>query len=374
MKLKLKEVIWEITNKCNNNCSYCGSKEALNKEEVKEETIIEIAKAIAEYPPEQIDLSGGDPLLVSLKCLKEVVEILKKAKSIVKVIVNPRSFKNSKSTESDKVLLSKLNLFDWIGLSINNRKELDIANEYFRGWKKVTVITNFSLENLHMYSKIEDFCIENKFKWQVQFTMFKDKSNLAIYEDQDAWEEFQSKLKVSMAQGDYIVLADNLNYGECSAGINSLGILFNGDIVPCLSYRSWKSLEEDVVGNVLRFPLKDIWEQKFKDQRFKDCKCCKDHCNRKCTGYKNIQSREITKDETIELINKICPPTKPIPPTKLDIMLYGVSPGLVQVYGVQYPSNDDFGGMMVYGAFENSSSTDYTVKLNDDCSIDLGPD
>jgi MoaA/NifB/PqqE/SkfB family radical SAM enzyme len=57
--LKLKELIWEITGECKNNCSYCGSKKT-NDKTVSDGVVLQIANKIAKYPPNEINISGGD--------------------------------------------------------------------------------------------------------------------------------------------------------------------------------------------------------------------------------------------------------------------------------------------------------------------------
>ena len=79
--LKLKEIIWEITGQCKNGCSYCGSKKVTNQPNPSEKTLKHIIDEIVKYPPEQIDISGGDPLLISFSIHEYLTNELK-AKSV----------------------------------------------------------------------------------------------------------------------------------------------------------------------------------------------------------------------------------------------------------------------------------------------------
>ena len=73
-----------------------------------------------------------------------------------------------------------------------------------------------------------------------------------------------------------IIEADNLICGKCAAGNHGCSICWNGDVIPCLSYRAWKN-DLDVQGNIFKESLKYIWENKFEFYRnrefFPCCKC-----------------------------------------------------------------------------------------------------
>ena len=144
--LKLKEIVWELCGKCKNGCKFCGSKSVWN-ENIDEEKIISIAKKISEYPPEEINISGGDPLLVSTKTHEDITSILKKKKVICKIVISPKSLK-----EDNSEILSILKNYDHIGISINEKKDMDLAKK-INHLKNITYITNFNLENIFLSRK-----------------------------------------------------------------------------------------------------------------------------------------------------------------------------------------------------------------------------
>ena len=280
MKLKLQEIIWEITGKCNNGCAYCGSTD-LWFEDIDEDKIKKIADAIAEYPPESLNVSGGDPLLISYATHEYIVNKLTKAKC--KILFNPMSLKYATSigpqaaAQDAATKLKILLLYSHVGVSVNTKGELNQFNNYKFPFP-FTVISNFNLTNFFLFddiatslSKYPDCC------WQIQFTMYKKDDDLGLYN----YPEAVAKLNQDIAKYPNlkIVVADNANPGPCSAGIATLGILSSGDVVPCLSMRSWCEPIK-VEGNILMNPLKDIWVYNFKENRFEDCICCKDICQR----------------------------------------------------------------------------------------------
>lgn len=281
MKLTLKEIIWEITGRCNNGCSYCGSKDGWN-EDVDEDKIKKIADAIAEYPPHELDVSGGDPLLVSYDTHKYIVEKLKSTKC--KILINPRSLRNY-----DLSTLNVLKLYAHIGISINTLEELEFFKEFLAknqkmtGEYKYTVITNLNLTNFFLFDEFAKFVGENTL-WQIQYTMYQPGSldeSYALYKHPKAVEKLNEM--ISKYQNHKMIFADNANRGECVAGIHSMGLLSNGDVLPCLSMKSWCAkfeLDNQIASNILYASLKDIWTHNFIQNRFENFKCCKDVCSR----------------------------------------------------------------------------------------------
>lgn len=325
--VKLKEIIWEITDTCWNNCEYCGSKDTLNIINPSMATICDIARDIAEYPPEAIDISGGDPLRVDLDTHMYVTDILKAKKVKVKILVNPISL-----TEDSN---SKLVLYDWIGVSVNTDGELDLLKSKWKdripGYVKArcTIISNFNLTNFFTYSKIEEFVRANSLSWQIQYTMYDKPHRDALYSNPEALELFFAKVTNSKNIGTKIIVADNMNSGKCSAGMYSCGILADGSVATCLSVRSWGSKDDRfIVGNLKDNSLKDIWVKGFSDFRCSEFKCCKDICK---APYVPAPTITTFPDQRITI--------KPRPWQEPIVMMYAVqeqpyNPNMTFVYGV----------------------------------------
>ena len=394
-KLILQEIIWEITSACHNNCDYCGSKGL--PQVIDETKIVAIAKQIAKYAPKAIDISGGDPLLVSLDTHRELVGILKEKKVVCKIIINPKSVEKSLTWAQDNAPSTILMEYDWVGISVNDARELEIVNkDAFKGlthyedgidlFSKSTIITNFNVANLFLFDKICSFVKQNNMTWQIQYTMYKETSNpMSVYENESASEFLFKKINDAMDEGVRIVVADNMTASPCSAGTSSLGILFDGSVVPCLSMRSWVKTESpwsqttmngeflgrlieiekdfDSVGESEEYdgyaenPLKYIWEHRFHEQRFGTFKSCKDHCNNKCFARSNLVSKgaedgmpPITGWKSIKN-----------PPDRM--ILYGVMPELDKtfVYGVMKDTIVTVYAVTTYPCdFDNISSTTVT--------------
>lgn len=265
--IKLKEIIWEITNCCLQNCSYCGSKDIINQTEIDVDDIALIVDKIAEFPPEEIDISGGNPLLVPLETHKYIIKTLHEKDVTCKLIINPFNIRTSEIPA----------MYDWVGLSINTKFELEeVINKQYHKNFNLTVITNFNTSNVFLFSDIEKYVLENDLNWQIQYTMYKSYDEKAIYLNSESVDFLMGKVYNSKSK---ITLADNMNQGQCTAGIYSIGILANGDVIPCLSMRSWDSNNcQTYYQNLLNseFTLQDIWIYSFAEFRCSGFTCCKD--------------------------------------------------------------------------------------------------
>jgi organic radical activating enzyme len=361
--LKLKEIIWEICGQCKNGCPTCGSKDVWGApiDETKKKKITVI---IALYPPESIVISGGDPLLVSKDTHVYITDVLKKKNVTCKIIINPKSFINLERV--DKTILS---LYEVVGVSINSIEDITLFNNRFhRGEvdlkKKITVITNFNLSNIFSFDDIKNFVKDNDLSWQIQYTVFKEEKNpLAIYNNKGSVEYLTKHIKQAIDEKLKVITADNMNCGPCWAGKHTLGITYDGDVVPCLSMRSWvEDIKSVSQGNLLTClaedrdqierlmfeasPLQFIWENEFKSYRFKKFKCCKDVTKELIADYKPLSN--FVKVQTI-------PATSPY-----ITVYYGVQnvPPIVTAYSV--PTEV----IAVYSVWNAPATVTYTDTVN----------
>jgi hypothetical protein len=207
--------------------------------------------------------------------------------------------------------------------------------------------------------------------WQIQLTMGKYQLN------EDGIEFLRNKIeklnpgnpsnppyqenlfKNNLTQT--IVLSDNLQYShECQAGLSSCGITWDGKVVPCLSERAWlKNLRYQ--GDLLdpEQSLKQIWEQKFSEIRFKDCKCCRDCIKypypliktplniileeQELTYPKYIPSKKRARKQPIVVVYSVAPADPPV-------VAYGVFPNIT-MYGVTEPNS------YMYGVWTKTSTS-----------------
>ena len=302
-RLNLREVVWEATNYCVNGCTYCGSRTvAGNPGATGAKKALEVALALREYSPsESLVISGGDPLSFPSEFHKDLVGLDWPCR--LSIVVNPLSLRQ----DSFDVLAC----YGAVGLSINDKREIAAAKEWINLNRSVleseiaakalhrgvptTVITNFNMGNIFLFDTIAAFVVKHGFDWQVQYTIFKGDDTRALYSNPEAVEHIAFKLAGLSARSDrrwVPIIGDNMNSNPCTAGTASIGVTADGTVLPCLSMLAWdtelcqtlKVMQPGGPANVLRMPLKALWEGGFQEQRFGSFKCCKDACANASVG------------------------------------------------------------------------------------------
>lgn len=329
--LKLVEVLWEVTSKCDKGCEYCGSKDILNSKDCSGDELKNVANQLVDYKVDEVTLTGGEPGMLAEEdpgLFGDIVDILHDGGIEVKVVSYGKVFQ---APIRDIISWDKISV---VGMSINTKGDIDYLNSLDFPVEEHTMITNFGRHNIWDFASLAEAATGFKC-WQVQLTMGHEQLNA------DGVEHLRNQLVNSDASKDTtIVIADNLQAcHRCMAGIRSCGITYNGDVMACLSERSFAKYRS--YGNLLNTDLKDIWENEFKDIRFSGSrKCCRDFID-----YPDPKSNQpemppiiITHEgEENQNKNKYPRPNNWGP----SVVLYGVSPGL----------GDGDKQVIVYGAY-----------------------
>ena len=112
--MKIFSCDFEITQRCNLNCTYCVYRGNLNKKELAIKDITSILNQLKEYGCEEIRFTGGEPFL--REDFLEILRICKKLGISTRVITN--------GTLLSKRLVRKLaNLISGIGISLDSHRE-----------------------------------------------------------------------------------------------------------------------------------------------------------------------------------------------------------------------------------------------------------
>jgi len=263
MNLKLDEIIWEVTLKCNNRCAFCGSKDVIREHNPTGQHLERITHEIAGYDVDTCVLTGGEPGCLPIEDMDNIINTLRGYDVDVRVITNGLFLDNLKGNRyrfGDEV--------STIGLSVNAPDPTIVPaySTYCNHSDRITIITNFGTHNIWQFDEIAE--IASKFPcWQIQLTMGEPfqlpPSGITFLRD-----------KISNLDNDVsYILADNLqDEHDCTAGMNCCGITVDGDVIPCLSARPCK-VDLMSQGNLFTRTLKDIWETEFRDIRFGDGYC-----------------------------------------------------------------------------------------------------
>lgn len=320
--LKLNEILWEITGLCNKNCEFCGSADS-EKGELNMNDMIRVAKNIADYGIDSITLSGGEPGTLSYCTLDAIIDVLRIGIKEVKVVTNGTILEDKEKAE----------LFDRVGLSVNYASEIESMEKKVRNSPvPITMITNFGSHNYFDLESLKDFALKMRtikpnFFWQVQLTV--GKFQLPTNGIKELWSRLQENA--------YTVFADNLQETHtCGAGINGCSVLWNGNVIACLSERSYSS-PILCYGNLLNRALEDIWENGFKDIRFG--RKCHKHC-RDCFKYPSTLPI-IDMSKVPSPIPCIYEPSSPLD-NYPHVVMYGVFPSNTMIYGVAGGSKTTF--------------------------------
>ena len=345
------EILWEFTLKCNKSCCYCGSKDILNNikpDDIKYSNEY-IANQIVKVHPNEVTITGGEPSC-EISELVKCVKILYDAGIKVKILTNGNLFQKMAGNYEIGDELDKMTTC--YGLSINEPNDLNSTGTMYSIKDKTTIITNFGTHNINDFDKIAKFALQYNC-WQVQLTIGNE------YQlDLDQIEELEEKLKKVESCGLLnIVRADNFTCGKCKAGIYGFSITYDGLIVPCLSYRSWKS-DMMVQGTIAE--IEEIWKNGFKFNRERKFVPC-------CKTISGIEKLYLS-DEQVEFIKKQTPPHSINDieesifkfPEKIElsddllderkkIKNPKMPSDVVFVYGVVIPNEKDWNTPMVYG-------------------------
>ena len=276
MNYKLKDIIWEFTCKCNKNCSFCGSKDIIGNADVSYETVdLIIQEIIQQKDLEFLTITGGEPAID--KSLPTVVNQFNAERPDLKI----RILTNGLFLES-KECMSLLNYESTgLGVSVNTQKDIkeleDLVKNAHEFKNKITMITNFGNHNINDFLYLKEFS-SNFGLWQVQLTI-DDELQL----NQDKIKTLLNYLDITENGNTHVIRADNFNSLPCSAGKESCSITYKGEVIPCLSFRSWRKTLD--IQGVIEKPgdLTDIWNNKFEKYRNNKCACCKD-----ITGIKEL--------------------------------------------------------------------------------------
>lgn len=279
---KLDTCVWEITRKCNFNCSYCGSKAGMaNSNELSVGECLRIAKQLVDIDCRRVVVIGGEVFL------KQDWDV------IVKYLVD-----NSRDTSIitngyliDNFIIEKLRKtgIKHISLSIDGDRDIhdafrtkgsfDKATQAIKLLKAndfvVSVISTLNSKSIKTVSALyEKLKVLNIDAWQLQccspFGNATDKLYLVPSKD-DLRSICEFVAKENEAADFEIAVADNIGYhtniehlvrgksrmgySGCSAGLSAIGIDSVGNVRGCESLNDDKFIE----GNLLEKTLFEIW-------------------------------------------------------------------------------------------------------------------
>ena len=224
--MRFKKIYIEITNICNLNCSFC-SKDKRTLKEMTPEEFTYIIKKIKNYTDTIYLHIKGEPLLHHN--LESILEIAKTYNINVRITTNGTLLKEKLES------IKKFDNIKQINISLHSENK---TNNYFDDVFQVSdilstnipivyriwILDNYKLDNLSTIivdKIIKHYKLDNNFKEKVlKDNNIKIRNN--IYLDKDnkfTWPDNTNDSKEDS--------------GTCLGTRNHIGILVNGDVIPC---------------------------------------------------------------------------------------------------------------------------------------------
>ena len=312
----LQIISWEATRRCNLKCVHCGSpSENVNlSSELKTEEVIEaFEQIITEFDMTQfkhINITGGEPFV--RKDLLKILEALSKHHEYRNIDIQT----NGIFISQNPGVLKKLKKFGVTGLGISLDGLEDTHNNFRKikdGFKKavsaaqlavqsgfvVTISVVAHSKNIHEISLLHDM-VKEQIKPRIFRIMFIDPIGRAKYDSEYILSIDQIKWIINFLHDQYkqncssyhssstmmVELGCGGWFGKelegtfrpfifhCIAGINNLGILYDGKLASC------SNVSRDFIeGDLQTDNIKDVWENRY--QRYRNREWRK---NGKCTN------------------------------------------------------------------------------------------
>ncbi|MFC1682368.1 radical SAM protein [Nanoarchaeota archaeon] len=319
----LQIISWESTRRCNLNCKHCGSpsEEVQLKEELTTEEVIEAFRQIEKdfdmFQFRHINITGGEPFV--RKDLLYILEQISQSQHYRNIDIQTNGVFLGKHPETLEVL--KRIGVTGIGVSIDGLKDF---HDSFRGKQgsydlafkaaqeavgeglTVTVSTVANSRNLDQISKLYDI-VKREIHPRVFRVMTCDPLGRA--NEDLSLNPKQTKQIINFLREQYLETFQNyadpketmieLGCGgwlgkdleglvrpfifHCVAGINNLGILYDGKLAACSNIPREFGFE----GDLKKDRIKDVWDNKYQRYRnldwkkTEDCQSCGewDYCH-----------------------------------------------------------------------------------------------
>ncbi len=281
MNYELKQCVWEITVGCNMHCRHCGSAcTTAMPNELTTQEALKVADELVGMHPEFVTLTGGEPLL--RKDWHLLARRLADGGICTGLITNGSLITDKIVEQIEESGLAIVSLsIDGPRKQHNEMRGADCYDQAVHAYellRESSVVkganTTVVRENIDFLPQLaDDLRSLGVGQWQIQLGIpvgrLKEHPESVLGAESVeriidfAYEENKKGglvVKVAESIGYYLRKASGSNptavWRGCNAGIRSLGILQNGDVVACTSIRD----PEFTAGSLRERTLRDIWE------------------------------------------------------------------------------------------------------------------
>lgn len=336
----IRELSWELTSKCNLNCKHCYNAVPMNRgTDLSIEEQLDICDQIIDTDIRSVQLTGGEILMA--QGWAEVATKLIDGGIRVGIITNGLLLNEQKIQEISQIGISSIGL-SVEGLQYNNDMVRG-ANTFIQIMKAIELLFEINPKLPISVNTTINRCNINDLKllaaelykrhvssWMVQLAVpdgnFKEhKNNFMVHPSQiddiiDIIYEIWKSVPMNVFLGDCIghfnakeieirsIYSKSLglkSYTEgCGAGIYTVGIKSNGDVVGCISLNDKRYVEGNLknlkLKEIIESPISFAWNQeiKSKKQLAGDCTKCQfgDICKSGCPSLKYDKNHQLIEN------------------------------------------------------------------------------
>lgn len=281
MDYELKRCVWEVTVGCNMHCRHCGSSCTTAKpDELTTEEALLVAEQLVGMKVEYVSLTGGEPLL--RKDWNQIARRLADGGVCTGLITNGFLITEKTVAQMEESGLAIVSLsMDGPREQHNAMRGVDCYDQSVQAYKLLrnsslqrganTTVVKENIDTLpQLAEELRSMGVEH---WQIQLGI--PVGRLKEHQESVLGPEAVDRIidfayEENEKGGLHVVVAESIGYYSrkgvdrhtdavwrgCNAGIRSLGILQNGDVVACTSIRDPRF----TVGNLRTRTLREIWE------------------------------------------------------------------------------------------------------------------
>ena len=263
-----------LTSLCNLKCKFCDIPERdYNKKELSKEEAIKIIDSALRLGVEQLDITGGEPLLH-----KDIFEIISYASSSgLKVTLST----NGALIKKHMVKIMDADIF-CITVSVDGfidtynclrncngiYSEIIDSIEYLKARnKRIAISFVVTNKNIHELEKLYNFFKERRIFFAFFPVINKPDLYLRSDEDKKIFMNFVNKLKkgkeISLIQYKYYMnmlkyYNDSMGRVRCLGLCREFGVDVNGNLMPCCVWEN-KDRPINALGNLLNDDIEELW-------------------------------------------------------------------------------------------------------------------
>lgn len=274
LPMKPKRMTLMLISSCNLRCKFCDIPERdYSKKELSKEDAFKIIDSAARLGVEQLDITGGEPLLH-----KDFFEIVTYACSLglrIMLSTNGTLIKKHMAEIMDSAIFCVtvsvdgfVDTYNYLRNHSGDYSEIIDSVEYLKERnKRVSISFVVTNKNINELEKLYNFFKERKIFFAFFPVINKPDLYLRSHDDKKIFINFVNKLKnkkeISLVQYKYYMsMLKYYNNGigrvRCLGLYREFGVDINGDLFPCCVWKN-ESRPVNTLGNLLNDDIEELW-------------------------------------------------------------------------------------------------------------------